>query len=99
MFSDMKNTYVLISSFLACYVPMVLLQLKSLLFMTSSRICDVITRALMTSYDSIKVDMNQLTLFYDPAKFYLKWNIFQLLGPIPGSREFFNSSLQGHNTK
>ena len=64
-----------------------------------SRIYDVITPVLMTSYDPIKVDIIQLTLFYDPAKFYLKWNIFQLLGPIPGSREFFNSSSQGHNTK
>ena len=53
----------------------------------------------MTLYDSIQVDMIQLTHFYDPAKFYLKWDIFQLLGPIPRSREFFNSSLQGHNTK
>ena len=51
------------------------------------------------SYDSIQVDMIQLTPFYDTAKFYLKWDIFQLLGQIPGSREFFNSSLQGHNTK
>ena len=67
--------------------------------MTSSRIYDVITPVLMMSYDSIQVDMIQLTLFYDPAKFYLKWDIFQLLGPIPWSREFFNSSLQGHNTK
>ena len=67
--------------------------------MTSSPIYDVITPVLMTSYDSIQVDMIQLTPFYDPAKFYLKWDIFQLLGPIPGSREFFNSSLQGHNTK
>ena len=67
--------------------------------MTSSPIYDVITPVLMMSYDSIQVDMIQLTPFYDTAKFYLKWDIFQLLGQIPGSREFFNSSLQGHNTK
>ena len=99
MFSDMKNTYVVISSFLVCYVPMVLFQLISLLFMTSSRIYDVITPVLMTSYDPIKVDTIQPTLFHDHVKFHLKWNIFQLLGSIPGSREFFNSSLQSHNTK
>ena len=99
MFSDMKNTYVVISSFLVCYVPTVLFQLISLLFMTSSRIYDVITPVLMTSYDPIKVDTIQPTLFHDHVKFHLKWNIFQLLGPIPGSREFFNSSLQGYNTK
>ena len=67
--------------------------------MTSSPIYDVITPVLMMSYDSIQVDMIQLTPFYDPAKFYLKWDIFELLSSIPRSREFFNSSLQGHNTK
>ena len=67
--------------------------------MTSSPIYDVITPVLMMSYDSIQVDMILLTPFYDTAKFYLKWDIFQLVGQILGSREFFNSSLQGHNTK
>ena len=67
--------------------------------MTSSPIYDVITPVLMMSYDSIQVDMIQLTPFYDTAKFYLKWDIFQLLGQVPRSREFFNSSLQGHITK
>ena len=53
----------------------------------------------MTSYDSIQIDLIQLIPFYDPAKFYLKQDIFELLSSIPRSREFFNSSLQGHNTK
>ena len=66
--------------------------------MASSPIYDVITPVLMTSYDLIQVDMIILTPFYDPAKFHLKWDIFQLSGPIPRSREFFNSSLQDHKT-
>ena len=56
--------------------------------MTSSPIYDVITPVLMMSYDSIQVDMIQLTPFYEPAKFYLKWDIFELLWtqfPDPGS--------------
>ena len=52
--------------------------------MTSSFSHDVITPVLMTSYDSIQVNMIQHTHFYDPAKVYLKWDIFELLGPIPG---------------
>ena len=67
--------------------------------MTSQSIDDVINHVLITSYYSIEVDMIQLTPFYDPAKFYLKQDIFELLSSIPRSREFFNSSLQGHNTK
>ena len=60
---------------------------------------DVISHVLMTSCDSIQVYMIQLTPFYDPAEFYIKQDIFELLSTIPRSREFFNSSLQGHNTK
>ena len=83
----MKNAHVVISSFLVCYVPMVLFQLKSLLFMASSRIYDVITLVLMTSYDSIQVDMIPLTPFYDPAKFISNGAFLSLIDqfPDPGS--------------
>ena len=67
--------------------------------MMSSPIYDVITPVLMMSYDSIQVDMIQLTPFYEPAKFYLKWDISELLRTNPLIQGFFNSSLQDHNTK
>ena len=51
--------------------------------MTSSTIHDVITPVLLTSYDLVQLDMIQLTPFYEPAKFYLKWDIFELLRTNP----------------
>ena len=61
--------------------------------MTSSPIYDVITHVLMMSYDSIQVDMIQLTPFYEPAKFYLKWDIFELLRTTPPDPGGFSTAV------
>ena len=67
--------------------------------MTSSPIYDVITPVLMMSYDSIQVDMIQLTPFYEPAKFYLKWDIFELLRTNPLIQGFFQQQFTGSQHK
>ena len=52
----------------------------------------------MTSHDSVQLDMIQLTLFYDPAKFFLKQGIFELLWTNSLIQGVIDSRFQGHIT-
>ena len=51
---------------------------------------------LMTSHDSVQLDMIQLTPFYDPDKFFLKQGIFELLWTNSLIQGVIDSRFQGH---